>query len=451
MSVKRIKSIVFLTGAAICMLAGCAQPGRLECNYGVTDITPDEPVLLAGFAARKGLSDGVHRPLKTHCLVLRKDSVRVCIITNDMMEISPDFAGELRREISGETGIPYNRIFIHNTHTHSAPRTGGASTDPGGSNAAYKQKFAEAVVESAVRTASDTKGFRPFAIEWGKGRSDINCNRREDAGPIDHDLYAVRLVDKKGRVIVSLLNFACHPVSLNHRSLLVSTDFPGIAAEELGKAWGGPVFYFSGAAGNVDPCGPLRADTAYTQQRGHQLAEAALEIEFHKLPRKDVLTVRNREVRLPYSIAEVTAKAVNAHADEIRQQTSVSATWPVDVEGWRELILERIAAGEVRNYLPVEIAAVDMGGLVLLFSQGEPFNEYQTAARESLPSTPVLFIAYTNGQNSYLPSAHAYRSKGYIYEKEQMHVYIKAPYPLSDAMPEVYESAVKEILKEVMS
>ncbi len=434
--------------AFVFLMAGCTRAGNLECNIGIADITPGEPVLLAGFAARKGLSDGVHRPLKTHCLVLQKDTARVCIISNDMMEISIDFAGELRREIAERTGIPYGNIFIHNTHTHSAPRTSGASTDPGGSNEAYKRKFADVLVANAVRTAADRKGFRPFTIEIGKGECLINGNRCEKEGPIDRDLYMVRFLDKKGKPIVSLVNFSCHPVSLNHRSLVVSTDFPGIAAEELEKAWGGSVFYFSGASGNVDPDGPLRADTLYTGQRGHELARAALATVFRELPREDVLVVRNREVRLPYAITEITAEAVNAHADEIKRQTGVSSTWPDDIEGWRALILGKIAAGEVKNYLPVEIAAVNVGGVVIFFSQGEPFNEYQAVVRESVPDTPVLFVAYTNGQNSYLPSAHAYASdRGYAYEKEQMHVYIKAPYPLSDAMPQVYEAAIKEIVE----
>ena len=109
-----------------------------------------------------------------------------------------------------------------------------------------------------------------------------------------------------------------------------------------------------------------------------------------------------------------------------------------------------MANGEVNNYLPFQIACVRVGSLSLFFTQGEPFNEYQTILRESKPDTPVLFIAYTNGQNSYLPSRHAYESDAYVYEKEEMHVYIKAPYPLSNNMPVVYERAAKEILNEIL-
>jgi Neutral/alkaline non-lysosomal ceramidase. len=281
---KDVKLYIILTIVCVLVFAGCSSsPNQLRCNIGVTTITPEEPVVLAGFAAREGLSTSIHRPLKTHCIVIENDSVRVCIISNDMMEISINMASELRDEIAAQTGIPRDHIFIHCTHTHSAPRAGGSSTEKGGTNYAFAKKFRETVVMNAMQTANNKKAFIPFTIETGKGESHINCNRREKDGPCDHDVYLAHFLEKKGKPIVSLLNFACHPVSLNHRSLVVSPDFPGITAEELSKEWGNDLFYFSGAAGNVDPCGALKADTSYTQEKGMQLADAVRNIRTEKI------------------------------------------------------------------------------------------------------------------------------------------------------------------------
>ena len=433
------------------LMASCSEPANvLQCNIGIADITPVDSVNLAGFAARVGLSTGIHRPLKTHCLVIEKDTIRVCIITNDMMEIPIAMSKDLREQISVQTGIPFGHIFIHNIHTHSAPRVTGSSVEPGGTNFNFRKMFMETLVENAVRTANNKAGFVPFTIEVGKGESDINCNRREKDGPINHDIYAVRFLDKKGAPIVSLLNFGCHPVSLGHRSRVVSTDYPGIAVEEMQKEWGGKVFFFTGASGNVDPCGPLSAETSYAEERGRQLADAIRQIRFEKLKPDQTLRALNAEVQLPFRIPHITEEAINAHVDEILQW-NVSGTWKNDVVGWRKEILEKVANGEVKDYLPFQIAGVRVGGLLLFFTQGEPFNEYQTILRESQPDTPLLFVAYTNGQNSYLPSKHAFQVNGYEYEKEHMHVYIKAPYPLSDAMPDVYETAARQIVQEVFN
>jgi hypothetical protein len=46
--------------------------GKLYFNYGLADITPEEHLLLAGFANRKGLSGAIHRRLTSRCVVLKK-------------------------------------------------------------------------------------------------------------------------------------------------------------------------------------------------------------------------------------------------------------------------------------------------------------------------------------------------------------------------------------------
>ncbi len=442
------RAYLFLTILSLLIYGSCSTPSSLKCCVGVADFTPEEPVVLAGFAAREGLSTSIHRPLKTRCLIIENESEKVCIISNDIMEIPIQLADELRNEIALHTNIPREHIFLHATHTHSAPRVSGSSVEKGETNHAFVLKFRETVVQNAIETANNRKSFTPFTIETGAGECFINCNRREKEGPCDHTVYLAHLVDKKGKRIASLLNFACHPVSLNHRSLVVSTDFPGITVEELSKEWGGTLFYFSGAAGNVDPCGELRADTTYTQAVGRELADIARDIQTKKLEGNNLLRVSNKVVELPFRLSEITPEVINAHSDSIKGWKAFP-TWEDDVERWRTATIEKIESGQVKGYLPVEIAAVNIGGLALFFSQGEPFNEYQTMLREVNPDLPLFFIGYTNGQNSYLPSRYAYEHDGYEYEREQMHVYIRTPYPLSNKMPAVYESAMLETVGNV--
>jgi hypothetical protein len=71
--------------------------------------------------------------------------------------------------------------------------------------------------------------------------------------------------------------------------------------------------------------------------------------------------------------------------------------------------------------------------------------------RADFPNRTVFFAGYTDGQNSYLPSKRAYEvRKGYEYEVEQMHIYIKAPYPLSDKMPDTYIAGIEKTIKDVI-
>jgi hypothetical protein len=57
--------------------------------------------------------------------------------------------------------------------------------------------------------------------------------------------------------------------------------------------------------------------------------------------------------------------------------------------------LKSCAHGKTKDYLPFEVAAANVGGLIMFFTQGEPFNEYQSGLRKEFAGTPLMFIAYT--------------------------------------------------------
>lgn len=442
---KKLVSILML----MVVILSCKKEG-LTMSYSSADIsgTPEEHMVLAGFAARDELSDGIHLPLYTHCLVVGDGTQKVCIISNDLMEISPAITDTLLNMIAERSGLKKENILMHCIHTHSAPRSGGASNYTGGTNRAWKERMMETVVANAVKTIK-AKG-EPFTLEIGKGSSAINGNRCEKDGPVDHSVYVARFL-QGGKPVVSIVNYSCHPVSMGPTSYLLSSDYPGVAARYLQEAWGGEVFQLSGAQGNVDPAeGPKKVD--YTERIGKQFADDIKDIEFQTIPSEGLLRIVNKTVDLPYEIDKVTPEAVIRHADSLA--ASAKTTFPRfsnDVMGWKEEILERFRTGEVPSKLRYHLHGVNMDGVVFFFSDGEPFCEYQIEAREAFPGTTVFFAGYTNGQNSYLPSQHAYEvRKGYEYEIEQMHVYIKAPYPLSSRMPSVYREGVIETIRETI-
>ena len=109
---------IFLFIIAVLAMCSCSS-ASLRCNFVSADISTleDEHVVLAGFAARDGLSDGIHIPLRTHALAVTDGQQKICIISNDVMEISPSLAGEIRTEISKRSGLPYDNILLHCIHT----------------------------------------------------------------------------------------------------------------------------------------------------------------------------------------------------------------------------------------------------------------------------------------------------------------------------------------------
>ena len=440
---------VFIYILLIMSALSCSK--GLTMSYSSADIstTEDEHTMLAGFAARSKLHDGIHQHLFTHCLVLGDGTQKVCIISNDLMEISPALAVTMRAMIAEKSGLAVDNILMHNIHTHSAPRSGGWCNVPGGPNRAWKDRMVETVVDNAVKNIA-AEG-KPFKLEIGKGCTSINGNRCEKGGPVDHDVYVARFL-QKGKPVVSVVNLACHPVCMGAGSLLLSSDYPGICGKYLSEAWGGEVFQLTGAAGNMDPAlGPKMVE--YAEECGKSLADSLVNIKFSRVTSKGLLRLVNETVDLPYQIDVITPEAVIAHADSLAASArTVFPRFADDVMGWKEEILERFEEGPVPSKLRYHLHGVDLDGVIFFFSDGEPFCEYQMEARAAFPDRAIFFAGYTNGQNSYLPSERAYQvRKGYEYEVEQMHVYIKAPYPLSEKMPSVYREGVIKTISDTIA
>lgn len=444
----------FVTTILALMAAVVLQAAPLKCNYSSTDIsaTDDEHVMLAGFAARTKLSDGIHMPLRSHCLVITDGEQKICIISNDLMETSPALTTELRDRISIATGLKRENILFHNIHTHSAPRMGGSWVVLGAPNYFYKLRVSDAIVANAVATINDDKAFRKFTMEVGRTTTGINGNRCEPAGPVDHDVYAVRILGRHGKPICAFINLACHPVSMGPKSLLLSSDYSGVARSIIREKWGCEVFQFTGAAGNMDPVrGPQKVD--YAEECGKSLAASLEKVVFTKVSDRSTLKMFNNVAHLPYAVPEVTKEAVHAHADSISvAYTTEFPRFADDVRRWEAQIIEEWDnPGKNYKSLDFHMTALNVDGIVFFFTQGEPFCEYQMTAREEIPGRTLIFAGYTNGQNSYLASKRGYEvRKGYEYETEQMHVYVKAPYPLSDKMPDVYQKAVSETVAKVL-
>lgn len=431
-----------------------ANATSLKCNFSAADISiiKGESVILAGFAARDSLTTEIHLPIFSNCLVITNGEKKICIISNDLMEISPAQSLEIREAISERSGLDINDIFLHCIHTHSAPRVGGAcSLDPDGTNYTYRIHCFESIISNAVKTITEESSFRECTIETGRGKCFINANRCEKEGPVDHTLYAVRFIDKNGKPICAFVNYACHPVCMGPRSYLLSSDYSGFGRKIVSEEWGCPVFQISGGSGNMDPAqGPK--DYEYAEECGREYARAVESIKFVRLP-KDATIIRNdRVAHLPYRIPVVTKDAVRKHAAEIVEQySSAFPRFESDVNGWVDQIMnEWDNPGKNYESLDINMHALNIGGLLLFFTQGEPFCEYQIQARQAFPDQTLIFAGYTNGQSSYIASERAYQvRKGYEYETDQMHVYIKSPYPLSDQMPQAFMEAINKTVAPV--
>lgn len=416
-------------------------------NYGLTDITPEEPLFLAGYANRKGLSAAVHRRLTTRCVVLRQAAVSLCLIVNDLMDVDPEIIQTITSRISQKTGLDKNSILITSIHTHSAPEMEYGRSD---ANDRYIDKLIRSVSENAVSVINETEGFRNANMRIAKALCRINIARR-DIKPVgggmayrvgdpdglrDEEVGILQLADGSGERKVTLFNYACHPVTLGYESNFVSTDYPGKARDVVEREFGGMSVFMNGAAGDLNPREPHNVDPAVTDRLGEQLGKAIISTAFGQ-PSKDIdLKILAKTIKVPFRDQIITKELIKNEARRKISDITEFFTWKEMLDRWEKKVIEMIDRNEVGDSFPFKINVMKLGKVIIFFTQGELFVKYQLALKNNFPDYQVFCVAYVHGTGAYIPTADVFENKGY--EADQAYIYEVFPSPLSPQIEQIY-------------
>ena len=431
----------------------------LFCHVGVVDITPSQPVHLDGYANRVGLSGQVHRPLTSRCLVLSDGQSRLCLIVNDLCELALKHVSLIRDAIQEATNLDRERVLIHNIHTHSAPAMGSMLPAINEADRRYREAVRQNIADNAIGLLTDEDGFRPCQVRWGSVSAGIGINRRstdpetgtavigQDAdGATDEEVAIVQFADQTG-VLATVFNYACHPVTLGYESTVVSPDYCARAREVVEEAWGGVAIFLNGAAGDVNPVNGLQTDPTVTDAEGQKLGEAILRADLQSLGDRLELRHATTCAQLPYRDQDMSKEWIEQEVERKQGQITEFKNWPRDVRTWADGIIEKIEAGEIGGERSMRLAVVRIGPVVLFFSQGEIFVDYQVALKRFLPDYNLLFVGYTNGESGYLPTPDAFQQGGY--EVDQSYIYLREPSPLTDQAPAIFMERAQALIKSV--
>jgi len=234
----------------------------LRAGTAKTEITPDQPVRLSGYASRKQLSTGVHDPLYARVVTLERNGKRLVLVSVDFIGFYQTYE-PMRDAICARFGLQPSELFLCGTHSHSAP-TPTFTSDPHPNNLAFTKRL-QAKLLDAIGQAIKNSG--PARMGIGRGSSPVGCNRRAQQadgsirlgrnpyGPTDKEVLVMKLERPDGAPIAALFDYATHGTSLGPKNLLISSDVLGIAAQFVEKIEGPGVIapVFAGASGNIDP------------------------------------------------------------------------------------------------------------------------------------------------------------------------------------------------------
>ena len=122
----------------------------------------------------------------------------------------------------------------------------------------------------------DAVALPSIATPWTRG-CDI-CGVKSGRGR-HWTLLIGRVSDGKGRIRATIVNYACHPVSLGGGNKLLSPDYIGAMREIVERDTDGAMCVFMhGASGDLTPRRSYEAKTEVADQNGRELGYAALSV-----------------------------------------------------------------------------------------------------------------------------------------------------------------------------
>ncbi len=420
---------------------------NLKVGFSRVNITPSMGIELGGYYKLR-LADGVLDDIEVNVIALSDKRRIVLMVTIDHCGIFREVMDSYKGAISEKTGVPIDAIYIHATHTHTAPRIqpDSITSDPLIIN--YREYVKSKAVDACVFAIEDLKpakmGFgmakaenvafiRRYRMKDGSVKTNPGVNNPdivEPIGEIDDRVCVLRFA-REGADDIVLANFANHPDTVGGNK--ISGDWPTLFRHTIEKAIDNvKAIFFNGAQGdvnhvNVHPKGGDFNDMfhdfdgcsrgyGHARHVGRVVAGAVLQI-YDKVEYVDVeeIDYLQKEYEIAYNKA-TPEELVLAHKyndlhlagrdDEIPFTEMMLTT--VVAEAGRMVKLENAP-----DYCQLLFSAIRIGDVALFGIPGEPFNVVGREIKKAQGYKMIIPTCLTNGSEGYYPSMDAYVEGGY--------------------------------------
>lgn len=377
------------------------------------DITPPVGIDFVGYHRETGINNIEERIYGT-IFVFEKDEIKTVFISIDNIGMLVEDTNMIREQVASRLHIPFERITVVYTHTHSGPETVGEQPLV----KSYKTILVNNVVHGAV-TANNN--LRICEVGWGVTTGDIGVNRRERTsdgrakmgtnieGVVDKRIGMLAIRNAETKELSGIVVFCtAHPNVLKGDSDVLSADYPGMTREILEKIVNCPVIIVQGAAGNVNA--KYRGSREALTQMAYTLSGHVLTM----LPTVTYSPIVN--LRTVSSMVQMKLKDI-PEINEIRSMArSAEKQWGVNTDEWLTIVLEKYKQGIRQLRIDLEVQLFQVNDGMFFGIPMEPFSETALEVKESLQNELAFFCGYTNGYIGYLPTKEEFAYGGYEVE-----------------------------------
>ncbi len=387
-----------------------AQPWK--AGVARVDITPTQPIWLAGFGSRTKPSEGVRQKIWVKALALEDQSgARSVLITSDLLGFTAAMARHVADHALGNHGIPRARLAINSSHTHSGPVTGSLLRPAYPFDAAeeevVKRYTAQLLTQVDDAIGAALKDLAPASLAFEQGNAGFATNRRRTRmrqypGPVDQDVpvLAVRAPDGKLRAIV--FGYACHATSLSDN--LVSGDWPGFAQSAIEERNpGATAMFVTGAGADANPL--PRRTVELARGYGEIMAEAV----------SQVLAGKMMPVAGPLHAAFQTVDLAFAEVPTREELQKRAQSPDAALRRHAEYLLARMTPdGKLWDRYPYPVQIWQFGSsLKMIILGGELVVDYALRLKSMYGWTNTWVAGYSNDVFAYIPSVRILKEGGY--------------------------------------
>ena len=404
---------------------GVGSADSLGWKAGVArvDITPTQPVWMAGYAARDHVAEGTLHALWAKVLALEDSSgQRVVLVTTDLLGFPKGLSDRIRGRLAEEYTLTKAQILLNSSHTHSGPAlydalSGAYALDSGQLRSI--QQYTTRLEDQLVTLVGDAlRALKPVQLYAQNGTARFQVNRRNNPeaalpqqtalqGPNDYAVPVMKVMTEAGELLAVAFGYACHNTVLSGYQW--SGDYAGFAQLELEEQYPGTTaLFFQGAGADQNPL--PRRTVPLAQQYGRSLAAAVdrvLQEDMRTLPAH--LTATYTEIELPLA-GPPSQEALAALAQEA----------PGYQQRWAVRMLDQLQRNEpFRTTYPYPLQVWQLGDQPIMSLGGELVIAYAIELKRIF-GQELFVLGYSNDVMAYIPSAVILREGGYEGATSQM-------------------------------
>lgn len=428
-------------------------PASWMAGFAKIDVTPNEPIRMAGYGNRDRPSESIDTPLFVRAMALRNESQPIHLIFSvDTIGLPGEMTSALAEQIEKKHGLPRSQIVFCSTHTHCGPDLASElsnifakalNSEEVTVGLRYRDLLSKAILEGADKAIEE---LAPAKLAFAQGSVGFAANRRvlkegrwsnfgvQTDGPVDHTVPVLRITDEKGSPRGTVFNYACHCTTLGGDHFGINSEWAGYAANQIEATHKGSVALCTigcGADANPLPRGKME----HVQQHGLSIATEVLRLLASPMTAIDQsvsatfgyaglsfdLPTAEELVKLAeHASPQVRRKAVHLQSI-LKEHGRLPATYPVPVQSWK--------FGDQ---------------LTMVFLGGEVVVDYAIRLKKELNSPSLWVTAYANDVMGYVCSERMRREGGYEFDTSS--VYYNLPGPWAAGTEELFIKRIKEVI-----